>query len=275
MRSPSRRIIIEAGRPERDYFADLWRYRELFLFLSWRDIVVRYKQTAIGLAWSILRPLLVLVVFTVLFGKLVKLPSEGLPYPILVLAALLPWQFFANALTEGGGSLVANANLLTKIYFPRIIIPVSSTIANLIDLLIASLLLGVLMLWYGIFPGWRLVAIPFFLLLAFLASVGFGIWLAALNVKYRDVRYVVPFIAQFGLYISPVGFSSDIIPPAWRALYSLNPMVGVIDGFRWAVGGHDGLYLPSIFLSLMTGALVFLSGIRYFRKTERSLADII
>jgi len=237
---------------------------------------VRYKQTVIGIAWSLIRPLLTMVVFTVIFGKLAKLPSEGVPYPVLVFVALLPWQFFANSFSESSNSLIGNANLLSKVYFPRIILPVSTVIVSLVDFLISFVFLVVLMVWYQFLPDWRIITLPFFLILASLASFGFGLWIAALNVKYRDFRYVVPFFIQFGLYVSPVGFSSSIIPGKWRLLYSINPMVGVIDGFRWALLGQNiQLYWPGFLLSIGLTLLIFLSGLRYFRKTERTFADVI
>jgi lipopolysaccharide transport system permease protein len=269
-------LVIEAGRIEGQYWRDIWHYRELFYFLAWRDILVRYKQTVIGIAWSLIRPLLTMVVFTVIFGKLAKLPSEGVPYPVLVFVALLPWQFFANSFSESSNSLISNANLLSKVYFPRIILPVSTVIVSLVDFIISFVFLAALMVWYQFLPDWRVITLPFFLILASLASFGFGLWIAALNVKYRDFRYVVPFFIQFGLYISPVGFSSSIIPGKWRLLYSINPMVGVIDGFRWALLGQNiQLYWPGFLLSIGLTLLIFLSGLRYFRKTERTFADVI
>ena len=269
-------LIIEAGRTEGQYWKDIWHYRELFYFLAWRDILVRYKQTVIGIAWSLIRPLLTMVVFTVIFGKLAKLPSEGIPYPVLVFVALLPWQFFANSFSESSNSLIGNANLLSKVYFPRIILPVSTVIVSLVDFFISFIFLAALMVWYQFLPDWRIITLPFFLILASLASFGFGLWIAALNVKYRDFRYVVPFFIQFGLYVSPVGFSSSIIPGKWRLLYSINPMVGVIDGFRWALLGQNiQLYWPGFLLSIGLTLLIFLSGLRYFRKTERTFADVI
>jgi lipopolysaccharide transport system permease protein len=269
-------LVIEAGRTEGQYWKDIWHYRELFYFLAWRDILVRYKQTVIGIAWSLIRPLLTMIVFTVIFGKLAKLPSEGVPYPVLVFVALLPWQFFANSFSESSNSLIGNANLLSKVYFPRIILPVSSVIVSLVDFFISFVFLAALMVWYQFLPDWRVITLPFFLILASLASFGFGLWIAALNVKYRDFRYVVPFFIQFGLYVSPVGFSSSIIPGKWRLLYSMNPMVGVIDGFRWALLGQNiQLYWPGFLLSITLTLLIFVSGIRYFRKTERTFADVI
>lgn len=269
-------LIIEAGRTESQYWKDLYRYRELFYFLSWRDILVRYKQTVLGIAWAVIRPFLTMVVFTIVFGKLAKLPSEGAPYPILVFSAVLPWQFFANALSETSNSLIGNANLISKIYFPRLIIPASSVITSFVDFLISAIILVALIIWYQFVPGWRVVTLPFFVAIAFAASMGCGLWLAALNVKYRDFRYIIPFIVQFGLFISPVGFSSSIIPGRWRMLYSLNPMVGVIDGFRWAIiGGETSVYWPGFLLSLLLVLILLITGIWYFRRTERTFADII
>ena len=269
-------LIIEAGRTERHYWRDLWRYRELFYFLAWRDVLVRYKQTVIGIAWTVIRPLLTMIVFTIIFGKLAKLDSQDVPYPILVFAAMLPWQFFASSLTECSSSLIGNANLISKIYFPRLIVPTSAVIVSLVDFLISAVLLGLLMVCYRLPPHWQILTLPAFILLAFAASMGAGLWFGALNVKYRDFRYVVPFIVQFGLYISPVGFSSSVVPEQWRLLYSLNPMVGVIDGFRWAIlGGQVGLYLPGFLLSVAVVGLLFFSGIWYFRRTEKGFADVI
>ena len=269
-------LLIEPNRPALHYWRDVWRYRELFWFLAWRDILVRYKQTVIGIAWSVLRPLLTMIVFTIIFGSLAKLPSDGVPYPLLVFAAMLPWNFFTNALSEGSNSLIGNANLLTKVYFPRIIIPAGSIIVGLIDFFISLVIMAVLMLWYGYLPDWRIITLPLFLLLASLPVAGAGLWFAALNVKYRDFRYVVPFMLQFGLYVSPVGFASSIVPEKWRLLYALNPMVGVIDGFRWALlKGSVGLYWPGIILSTVLSLLLLITGVWYFRKTERILADVI
>ena len=270
-------LVIEAGRTEQQYWKDLWRYRELFYFLAWRDILVRYKQTIIGIAWALIRPFLTMVVFTVVFGKIAKLPSEGgAPYPILVFAAMLPWQFFANSLSECSNSLITNANLISKVYFPRLIVPTSAVIVSFVDFMISGMILLGLMAWYDFVPSWRIMTLPLFIGIAFMASMGVGLWLASLNVKYRDFRYIVPFIVQFGLYISPVGFSSSLVPEGWRFIYSLNPMVGVIDGFRWAIlGGESKLYLPGFTLSLGLVALLFTSGIWYFRKVERTFADVI
>ena len=274
--SDMHKTIIEPGRTETNYWRDLWRYRELFFFLAWRDILVRYKQTAIGIAWALLRPFLTMVVLTVVFGKIAALPSNGIPYPILVVAATLPWQFFSNSLAEASNSLAGNAHVISKIYFPRLILPAGAMITSLVDFFISLGLLAVLMAFFGFIPDWRLVALPFFTVLAFLAALGPGLFLTALNAKFRDVRYVIPFIVQFGLFISPVGFSSEVIPEKWRLLYSLNPMVGVIDGFRWAIcRGTSGLYVPGFILSLAVVVLFLWLGLWYFRKTEKSFADII
>ena len=276
MSHPVTELVIEAGHTERNYWRDLFRYRELFYFLAWRDVLVRYKQTVIGILWAVLRPLLTMVVFTFVFSRIAKLPAEGVPYPVMVFAAMLPWQLFATSLTEGSGSLINNSNLISKVYFPRLIVPASSVIVSFVDFAISMVLLGVLMAFYKVWPSWSLLALPLFTVIALLASTGAGIWLAALNVKYRDFRYIVPFIVQFGLYISPVGFSSSIVPERWRLLYSLNPMVGVIEGFRWSVsGGKTPFPTQSLELSLVTIALLLASGIWYFRKTERTFADVI
>lgn len=270
------KITIEAGRVEGRYWKDLWRYRELFYFLAWRDLLVRYKQTAIGVAWAIIRPLLTMLALTLVFGKLAKLPSGGVPYPILVFAALLPWQLFASSFAEAGNSLVRNSNMISKVYFPRITLPASSIIVSLVDFLISTGLLVMMMLWYDFIPGFRLLLLPLFIVIAVLASFGGGLWIAALNVKYRDFRYVIPFVVQFGLYISPVGFSSSIVPENWRLVYSLNPMVGVIDGFRWAIlGGENQLYVPGFLLSTGMLLVILFAGLFYFRKTEKIFADVI
>ncbi len=269
-------LYIESGKTEKQYFKDIWRYRELFFFLSWRDILVRYKQTVIGILWAVLRPLLTMLVFTFVFGNIAKMPSDGgAPYPILVYSAMLPWQFFASALQESGNSLISNANMISKIYFPRLVIPTSSVIVSFIDFLISFLILIVLMVVYGFAPSFRILTLLLFTIIAFFASMGCGLWLAALNVKYRDFRYIIPFVVQFGLYISPVGYSSSMIPEQWRLLYSMNPMVGVIDGFRWAIIGNTQIYMPGFILSLVIVTVVFLTGLFYFRRTEKVFADII
>jgi lipopolysaccharide transport system permease protein len=270
-------IIIEPGRHERNYWLDLWRYRELFRVLAWRDLAVRYKQTVIGAAWALIRPLLTMVVFTIIFGRVAKLPSDGIaPYPLMVFAGMLPWTFFATGLSEASNSLVNDANLISKVYFPRLIVPTATVVVAFVDFLITFSLLIVLIGWYRFLPDWRILALPAFILLAFLASMGPALWITALNVKYRDFRYVIPFIVQFGLYISPVGYSSSVVPEEWRLLYSLNPMVGVIDGFRWCIlGGQSPLYLPGLAASACVTAFFLWFGIRRFRKTEKSFADLI
>ena len=269
-------LIIEPNRTTVAFFRELLRYRELFYFLAWRDILVRYKQTVIGIAWSVIRPLLTMLVFTIVFGRLARLPNEGVPYPILVFSAMLPWQYFANAMQESSNSLIAESRLISKVYFPRLIVPASSVIVSAVDFLISLVLLGLLMLGYGFVPSWTLLFMPFFFLLATLAALGAGFWLSALNVKYRDFRYIVPFLVQFGLYVSPVGFSSSVVPERWRLLYSLNPMVGVIDGFRWCVQGTASpLYLPGFLISAAISVLAFFSGVWFFRRTERFFADFI
>ncbi len=269
-------IIIEQGRSERNYWKDLWRFRELFYILSWRDIKVRYKQTVIGAAWAIIRPLLTMFVFTFVFGKVAKLPSEGnAPYALMVFAGLLPWQFFSSSLTEASNSLIGNTNLITKVYFPRLIIPASAVITSFVDFAISFGLLVLMMIGYQYTPSWQIVFLPIFLLLAFVTSFGVSLYLTALNVKYRDFRYIIPFIVQFGLYVSPVGFSSTIVPDQWRFLYASNPMVSVIDGFRWCILGEANLQWDMLAISMVVTALFLVIGIRYFRKTEKSFADNI
>ena len=270
-------VIIEAGRAERHYWRDLWRYRELFRVLAWRDVAVRYKQTVIGAAWAVIRPFLTMVVFTVIFGKLANLPSEGMaPYAIMVFAGMLPWTFFSSALADASNSLVGNANLISKVYFPRLIVPMAAVGVAFVDFCINFTMLVALMFWYQFVPSWRIVLLPAFVILALLAALGPGLWLTALNVKFRDVRYTIPFLVQLGIYVSPVGYSSGIIPEQWRLLYSLNPVVGVIDGFRWCIlDGESQLYLPGFLLSICVAALFLWLGIRQFRKMESSFADLI
>lgn len=270
-------LVIEPGKAASHYWADLWRYRELFHVLAWRDIAVRYKQTAIGVLWALLRPFLTMVVFSIVFGKLAKLPSDGTaPYSLMVLAGMLPWTFFSTALSEAAASLVGNANLISKVYFPRLIVPAAAVVTAFVDLLIGFVILAGMMLWYRFVPGWQILLLPGFAAVAFLASLGPGLWITALNVRFRDFRYIIPFLVQFGLYVSPVGFSSSLVPEKWRLLYSLNPMVGVIDGFRWCIlGGDSPLYIPGFILSLVIVALFLWIGITSFRKMERSFADLI
>jgi lipopolysaccharide transport system permease protein len=269
-------LILAPGRQQRQYWRDLWSYRELFYFLAWRDILVRYKQTVVGVAWGLIRPLLTMVVLTVVFGRLAGMPSGGVPYPILVFCGMLPWQFFATAVAESGNSLVSSAGMISKVYFPRLVVPASSVITSLVDFMISALLLAVLMAVYRYAPSPRVFAAPLFVILGFGAAFGGGLWISALMVRYRDFRFIVPFIVQFGLYVSPVGFSSSAVPEQWRLLYSINPMVGVIDGFRWALlGGESTIYWPGFWLSCGVVALVVVTGILYFRKTENTFADII
>ncbi|UCH49820.1 MAG: ABC transporter permease [Betaproteobacteria bacterium] len=269
-------IVIEAGKGTRRYWSDLWIYRELLYFLAWRDILVRYKQTVIGVAWALIQPLLFMSILTFVFGRLAKLPAGGVPYPLLVLTGLLPWLFFSQALTNAGNSLVGNANMVSKIYFPRMIIPLSAVVVCLVDFTIAFVLLLLLALMLGALPDWRILALPCFLALAFVAAAGAGLWIGALTVKYRDFRYVIPFLVQAGMYISPVGFNAALVPEKWKFIYSLNPMVGVIDGFRWSfLAGQSVLYLPGLFVSALLSVALLLTGVRFFRKTERRFADII
>ena len=272
------RLISEAGRAERPYWRDLWRYRELFYFLAWRDILVRYKQTAIGVAWALIRPLLTMLVFTVIYSKVAGLTST-IPYAILVFAGLLPWQFFATALSEASNSLIGNANLISKVYFPRLIVPAGAVITSLVDFFLSFAILLGLMAWYHFLPGWQFLTLPLWTVWAFLAALGPGLYITALNVKYRDFRYVIPFIVQFGLYVSPVGFSSALLADKLhipRTLYSLNPVVGVIDGFRWAIGGvNEPLYFPGLAISALVTAFFLWLGIWYFRRMERTFADVI
>ncbi len=272
----SEETVIVAGRTGRRYLHDLWLYRELFLFLAWRDVLVRYKQTVVGVAWSLVRPFLTMLVLTLVFDQLGKMPSGGVPYPLLVFCGILPWQFVATALSESGNSLVANTGLISKVYFPRLVIPAGSLITALVDFLISLVFLGMLMIWYRWVPPATIALLPLFLLLASAASFGMGLWVAALMVQYRDFRIIVPFLIQFGLYISPVGFISSVVPERYRLLYSLNPVVGIVDGFRWCIlGGEQALYWPSLAFSLVVGFFLLLTGIWYFRRTERTFADVI
>ena len=269
--------MLEPGRTERNYWRDLWHYRELFAILAWRDVSVRYKQTVIGVAWALIRPFIATVVFTIVFGHLARLPSEGeAPYPIMVFAGLMPWLLFAGVLGDASSSLLGNATLISKVYFPRLVIPTAAAVVVLVDFAINLSLLALIMAWYGFLPGRQVVFLPAFVLLAILASLGPALWITALNVKYRDFRFVVPFIIQLGLYVSPVGFPSSLVPEEWRLLYSLNPMVGVIDGFRWCLlGGYNPLYWPGFLMSLGVVAFFLWFGIRYFRATERTFADMV
>jgi lipopolysaccharide transport system permease protein len=273
----NRITILEPGRAERNYWRDLWHYRELFAILAWRDVAVRYKQTVIGVAWAVIRPFLTMIVFTVIFGRVADLPSEGaVPYAVMVFAGLLPWFLFSSILGEASNSLVSNANLISKVYFPRLIVPAAACAVALVDFAINLVMLFVVMAWFGFAPNWHIVFLPAFIVLAVLASLGPALFITALNVKYRDFRFLIPFIVQFGLYVSPVGFSSTVVPEEWRFWYSLNPVVGVIDGFRWCLlGGESQLYWPGFLASL--GMVIFFLwfGVRYFRGTERTFADLV
>lgn len=272
-----RTTVLEAGRAERNYWNDLWHYRELFLILAWRDVAVRYKQTVIGVAWALIRPFLTMVVFSVIFGQIAKLPADGsVPYPIMVFAGMMPWFLFSGVLSEASGSMIGNANLISKVYFPRLVVPAATAVVALVDFGINFLMLAVLMAWFGFLPNWQIVFLPVFVGLAILASLGPALLMTALNVKYRDFRYIIPFVLQFGLYISPVGFSSAAVPDHWRLLYSLNPVVGIIDGFRWCLlGGESQIYWPGFLMSLGVTAFFLWFGIRYFRATEKTFADMV
>jgi lipopolysaccharide transport system permease protein len=270
-------VIIEAGQSEAHYWLDLWRYRELFRVLAWRDLSVRYKQTVIGVLWALIRPFLTMVVFTVIFGRVAKLPTDGnAPYAVMVSAGILPWTFFSTGLSEASNSLISNEKLITKVYFPRMIVPVATIVVAFVDFLVSFCILLGLMTWYQFLPDWRIIALPVFVVLAFLSSVGPSLWITSLNVKYRDFRYVIPFIVQLGLYVSPVGFSSSVVPAQWRLIYSLNPIVGVIDGFRWCIlRGQSELYPPNLIASVTVIAFFLWFGVRQFRKTEKSFADLL
>jgi lipopolysaccharide transport system permease protein len=270
-------LVIAPGLTDRHYWRDLWRYRALFYVLAWRDISVRYKQTIIGVLWTLLRPLLTMLVFTLVFSRIANLPSEGnAPYPLMVFAGLLPWQFFSTSLAESSNSLIDNSNLISKVYFPRLIVPTASIVVTFVDFLMGFVILLALMSWYQFAPGWQIFTLPFFVAVAFLASLGPGLWIASLNVKYRDFRYAVPFIIQIGLYISPVGFSSSLVPLQWKFAYYLNPMAGVIDGFRWSIlGGQTSLYWEGLLLSFTVVLFLLWVGVNRFRRMEKSFADLI
>lgn len=274
-------LVIEPGRSFQNYWRDLWRYRELFYILAWRDVAVRYKQTVAGAAWALVQPFVSMVVMTVIFGKIAGLPSEGgAPYAMMVFAAMLPWQFFSNSLSSTSQSIVSNANLISKVYFPRLIVPASSVVVSFVDFLVACSILVGLMAWFQFWPTWRVVALPVFVLLAIFAALGPGLIITALTVKYRDFRFIIPFIIQFGMWVSPVAYSSSVIRDKFGEnlflLYSLNPMVGVIDGFRWALlGGESTLYWPGFLISVFLTSVFFIAGLLYFRRTERAFADVI
>lgn len=270
-------MILEAGRTDRQYWHDVWRYRELFFILAWRDVSVRYKQTMLGVAWAFMRPFLTMVVFTVVFGQLAKLPPGGdVPYAVMVFAGLLPWTLFSSILSDASASVMNNSNLISKVFFPRLLVPMATVMVALIDFAISLAILAGLMIWYGVVPGWQLLLLPLFVALTLAAAIGPALWASALVVKYRDFRFVVPFVIQIGLYASPVGFSSSIVPDQWRLLYSLNPMVGIIDGFRWSiVGGTSPIYWPGFLISLAATGAVMWVGISGFRRIERDFADLV
>jgi lipopolysaccharide transport system permease protein len=270
-------LVIEPGSGRRRYWRDLWEYRELLGILAWRDVAVRYKQAVIGSGWAVIRPLLTMLIFTFIFGTLAKLPSSGsAPYPLMVLAGMLPWLLFAGVMTEASNSLITNAPLVGKTYFPRIIIPVATCLVALVDFLISMGIFAVMSIWYAYVPDWRIVFFPLFTLLALIVAMGPALLLSALNVKYRDFRYIVPFMVQIGMYVTPVGFSSAIVPEKWQLLFSLNPMVGVIDGFRWCMlRGAEPLNWMSLSISLAIAAVMLIVGFRYFRSTEKTFADVI
>jgi len=266
-------------RPSRGWVSlrlrDLWEYRELLYFLVWRDVKVRYKQTVLGAAWAILQPFLTMVVFSIFFGRLAGVPSDGIPYPVFAYTALLPWQLFAHALTESGNSLVANQQLITKVYFPRLVIPISAVLAGLVDFSIAFVVLLGMMLYYGIVPTTATLTLPLFLLLAIATALAVGLWLSALNVQYRDVRYTIPFLTQFWLFATPIAYSSSLVPERWRALYGLNPMAGVVEGFRWALLGKSGGVGPLVIVSALVVSVLLVGGLVYFRRMEKTFADIV
>lgn len=279
MHPPVTDLIIEAGKSDAAYWRDLWRYRDLFYFLAWRDFLVRYKQAVFGVLWAVLRPLMTMLIFVLIFSRVAGLPSNGVPYAILVLGGMLPWQFFATALSEASGSLVANSQLITKVYFPRIILPASSVLVALVDFAVTLTLLALAMAWYGYAPPLRIVLLPVFVMLALVAALGPGLIAAALNVKYRDFRFVIPFVVQFGLYVSPVGFKSAVIEDklgyAARLIYALNPMVGAIDGFRWCIGAETSLHITALAVSILMSVALFILGVRFFRRTEKTFADVV
>lgn len=276
-RAPSNTLILEAGRTERTYWADLWRYRELFTILAWRDVAVLYKQTVIGVAWAVIRPALTMAIFTVVFGHVARLPTEGnVPYPLLVMAGMLPWFLISTILSNGSNSLTQNSNLISKVYFPRMIVPVASSMVSLVDFALSLVLLFVMMAWFRFVPDWHLLFVPVFVVLALLAALGPALVMAALNVRYRDFRFLIPFMVQFGLYVSPVGFSSAVVPEKWRLVYALNPVVCVIDGFRWSLlGGQTRLDPATEAIGVGVIALLLWIGVRVFRRTENAFADLV
>jgi len=268
-------IVVEATRSWDLNFREIWDYRDLLFFLAWRDISIRYKQTVLGASWAVIQPFLTMILFTIFFGKLAAVPSEGVPYPVFTFAALLPWQYFSTTLGNVANSLVNNSNLLSKVYFPRLLIPISSLLPPAVDFVIAFLVLLGMMIFYHLSPTSNVVLLPVFMLLALVTTLGAGLWLAALNVKYRDVRYIVPVMVQFGMFVSPVAYPSSLVPAPWRTLYALNPMAGVIEGFRWALLGTDTAPGPLVAVSAVAALILLVSGLFYFRRTEKTFADVI
>ena len=269
-------VIIEAGRAETQYWRDVWEYRSLFYFLAWRDILVRYKQTVVGALWAFLRPFITMVVFTMVFGRFAKLPADGVPYPIMVFCGLLPWQFFSTAVTDSGNSLLTNSSMISKVFFPRIVVPTASVITALVDFLISFLFLFILFAWYSFIPSWHILWLPVFAVCTCLTALGCGMWLAALTVRYRDFRFVVPFLVQFGLYVSPVGYSLSVVPTKWQTVYALNPLVGNIEGFRWAILNNPKVFpIQSVAFSAAVSVVMLWTSIVYFRSTEKTFADVI
>lgn len=274
--TPPATVLITAERSTAHYWAEMWRFRELLILLVWRDILVRYKQTVFGIAWAVIRPFVTMVVFTVIFGRLAQLPSHDVPYPLLVFAGVMAWQFFASAFADASNSLVGNANMISKVYFPRMIVPLSSLVVGLVDFAVTAVLFAALAIWFGYLPDWRIVFLPAFVALLFLFVFAAGVWISALNVAYRDFRYLVPFAIQLGAYISPVGFTSSIVPEKWRVLYALNPMVGIIDGVRWSLlRGATPLDLQSVMVAAAVIAVLLFPGVAFFKRQERQFADVI
>jgi len=270
------KLILEPRRGWQSLdLAAVWRYRELLWFLAWRDITLRYKQTFLGAAWALIQPLFTMIVFSIFFGALAKIPSDGLPYPVFVLCALLPWQLFAYSLSQSSNSVVAEQRLITKVYFPRLIIPLASVLSGLVDFFIAFLLLVVFMAWFGVFPTLAILTVPFFVLLTLATALAVGLWLSALTVQYRDVRYTLTFLTQFWMFASPVAYPSSMVPEAWRAFYGLNPMAGVIEGFRWALLGVAEAPGPMLWVSVATVAVMLVGGLYYFRRMEKTFADVV
>jgi lipopolysaccharide transport system permease protein len=267
--------ISQAGRSLRADLREIWMYRDLLLLLTWRDISLRYRQSLLGVGWTVVQPLILMTIFSIVFGRFAQLPSDGVPYPLFVLCALVPWLYFSRALTGASGSLVGSSNLVTKVYFPRLILPLSKTLSGLVDVAIAFVLLAVLLAWYRVVPGWPIVFLPLFLGLALLTALALGLWLTALNVRYRDIGLLVPFLTQVWMYASPIAYSMSLVPERWRWLYSLNPIVGVVEGFRWSLLGRAAPELGPILVSSTIVLMMFLGGLAYFRRTERSFADVI